>query len=244
VKSSRPGPRRFRVERTSSVKIRNLKLEDLSDIITFSKKAYGYEKEEHHLDDLRDLTNSATEGFAREPQGMFVAEIDGRIVGTLFASYRGEPPGEARLAWIGIDPDYQGRGIGKKLMAKAEAYLRSKGVKRVLLGTDRPRAMPFYLSTGYGVVNCTMMKHLRQTGPRTRAQRVTQAIEEYTAFCFTHHNADHLTEAVKTVLSRKMPRAKKIDALIEIAAPYVIYPMTTKRADAFREKLGSILRKN
>jgi len=232
----------FRHGRASYMKIRNLKLEDLSDIIAFSKKTYGYEKEKRHLDDLCDLTKSAAEGFAREPEGMFVAEIDGRVVGTLFASCNDNPPEEARLAWIGVDPDYQGRGIGKKLMAKAEAYLRSKGVKRVLLGTDRPRAMPFYLSQGYGVVNSAMMKHLRQTAPRTRAQRVIQAIEEYTAFRFTHHNADHVTEAVRTVLKRRIPHAKKIDALIEIAAPYVIYPMTAKRAEVFREKLASILR--
>lgn len=224
------------------MKIRRLKLEDLSDIIAFSKRAYGYEEEQRHLDDLRDLTKNVAEGFANEPEGMFVAESDGVVVGTMFAFAKEQPAGQGSLGWVGVDPAHQGRGIGRKLLAKAEAYLRSKGVKRIVCGTDRPRAMPFYVSQGYGIVNCTMMKHVEKPRRRTRVQRIIEAIEEYAAFRFTHHNLDHVTGAVTKALRSKTSRAKRIEALTKIAEVYVVYPVTENRAAAFRRKLNTLLR--
>ncbi len=224
------------------MKIRRFRPDDLADVIEFSKRAYGYEQEQKHLDDLRLLEECCTRGYEDEPAGMFVAEVDGKVVGSLFAFSNDADPDEGSLHWVGVDPDRRGEGIGKKLMAEAEGYLRSRGVKRVVLGTDRPGAMPFYVGQGYGMVNCTMMKRLPDPEPtsvRTQVQKIIEAIEAYAAFRFTHHNVDIVTRRITEVLQNPNP---KVEDLIKIADDYVVYPQTPRRTEAARKRLEAILK--
>ena len=225
-------------------RIRRFRLEDLTDVIEFSKRAHGYEEDRKHLDDLRSLTECCARGYAEEPEGMFVAEVDGKVVGTMFAFAGLGEPDEGSLHWVGVDPAIQGKGIGKKLLARAEAYLRSKGAKKITLGTDRPKAMPFYVKQGYGVRGCRMMKRLatpKTARRRTRVQKIIEVIEGYAAFRFTHHNVDHITRDIDNVLRSRAGRNRKVEALIKIAEDYVIYPMTAVRAETARKKLKAIL---
>jgi ribosomal protein S18 acetylase RimI-like enzyme len=65
-----------------------------------------------------------------EPDGCFIAEIDGKYVGHVFSISYGH------LGWIGllrVDPKHRNRGIGSELTRKAISYLRSKGAKTVKL---------------------------------------------------------------------------------------------------------------
>ena len=58
----------------------------------------------------------------------------------------------AELYSIGISKVAQGKGIGKKLLAKSEEMLKQEGVKRVSLTTDydhNEQAVGFYHSMGY-----------------------------------------------------------------------------------------------
>ncbi|NHJ46761.1 MAG: GNAT family N-acetyltransferase [Asgard group archaeon] len=68
-----------------------------------------------------------------EPNGCFVALEKNRVVGAIFTHVWG------KLGWIGtfgIDPDFQAKGIGKKLMLKAIEYLdKEKSVTTLGLET-------------------------------------------------------------------------------------------------------------
>lgn len=58
----------------------------------------------------------------------------------------------AELYSIGVDSHQQGKGIGKKLLAKTEEVMKQEGVERVSLTTDyynNESAVGFYLSMGY-----------------------------------------------------------------------------------------------
>jgi ribosomal protein S18 acetylase RimI-like enzyme len=90
-----------------------------------------------------------------EASGYFFlfAEEEGRLLGyTCF----GPIPGSVHswdLYWIAVDPNGQGSGLGKKLMAASERIMAGRGARRVYADTSsRPQYEPtraFYLSCGY-----------------------------------------------------------------------------------------------
>ena len=61
----------------------------------------------------------------------------------------------AELYSIGVDSHQQGKGIGKKLLAKTEEVLKAEGADRVSLTTDydnNESAVGFYNSMGYEIL--------------------------------------------------------------------------------------------
>ncbi len=80
------------------------------------------------------------------PQGCFVAEADGEVVGTAATiSYEG------RFAWIGmvlVDPARRGQGIGTKLLEKAIEYLDGCGIPSMKLDAT-PQGKPLYEKLGF-----------------------------------------------------------------------------------------------
>lgn len=95
--------------------------------------------------------------FGEESHYRFlVAEGAGEIAG--YACW-GPIPGSstaADLYWIAVAPDRQGRGVGRGLLAAAEAWIRSTGRQRVYIETaTRAQYAPtraFYLGCGYELV--------------------------------------------------------------------------------------------
>ncbi len=70
-----------------------------------------------------------------------VAEAEGRIVGTLLLEYpaRGAPyyesEGVAKFQQFGLEPEWQHRGIGRKLLERAEARAKERGARELALDT-------------------------------------------------------------------------------------------------------------
>lgn len=92
-----------------------------------------------------------------------VAEVDGRLVGTL-AFHGPDPASEAAwcrrddvvvLEQFAVDPDVQGQGIGAALMDEAEARARATGAAWVVGDTARPAAhlIALYTARGYAIVD-------------------------------------------------------------------------------------------
>ena len=98
----------------------------------------------------------AFDAIAADPrQLLVVAELDGRVVGTLQLSfipsltYRG---GErAQLEAVRIEAGSRGRGIGRAMALWAIEQARLRGCRLVQLTTDRrrPDALRFYESLGF-----------------------------------------------------------------------------------------------
>jgi GNAT superfamily N-acetyltransferase len=91
-----------------------------------------------------------------------VAEIDGRIIGTVTwygpgggqgcDSYR--RPKVARFGQLALSPEHQGRGGGSKLIAEVERQSREAGATDLALDTAEPalHLIDYYTRRGYLVV--------------------------------------------------------------------------------------------
>ena len=115
-------------------RIRRLEERDIDAAIALTDlEAWGYTRE-----DFRRL-------LALSPDGCFVAERDGRVVGVLTTTtYEG-------LAFLGaviVAPELRGKGVGKEMMEAALAHLRATGVRTVRLNAYL-NAIPFYERLGF-----------------------------------------------------------------------------------------------
>jgi predicted N-acetyltransferase YhbS len=88
----------------------------------------------------------------------FVAEADGRIVGTCSYFLLGD--GWAETASLAVDPAPQFAGVGVLLQEARLAEMRRRGVRRVRTETDRPATVRWYVRRfGYRVVGTNPKKH-------------------------------------------------------------------------------------
>ncbi|MSU47500.1 MAG: GNAT family N-acetyltransferase [Opitutus sp.] len=81
-----------------------------------------------------------------EPDGCFIAEVDGRPAGTATTIRYGDAFG-----WIGmvlVHPGRRRQGIGSELLRRAIAYLRESGVRCVKLDAT-PMGRPVYRPLGF-----------------------------------------------------------------------------------------------
>jgi len=84
----------------------------------------------------------------KDPDGCFVAEQDGRVVGLIFSRTWGS------LGWFGtfaVHPAFQGRGIGKQLLGASLDYLRRRPGRTIGLETmpGSPGNLGLYLKRGF-----------------------------------------------------------------------------------------------
>jgi N-acetylglutamate synthase-like GNAT family acetyltransferase len=61
-----------------------------------------------------------------------------------------QTPREAQIRFMAIHPDYQGQGLGRRLLAYMEQQARQQGAGYISLQA-REKAVPFYESCGYTV---------------------------------------------------------------------------------------------
>ena len=78
--------------------------------------------------------DDSLEGFAkylrRNPTTSFVAEDDGRIIGTILAGHDGR---RGIFHHVSVLSEYQKQGVGKMLVDSAAEALRKEGINKVLL---------------------------------------------------------------------------------------------------------------
>jgi len=85
-----------------------------------------------------------------------VAEVDDRVAG--YACWGPIPGTQASvdLYWIAVDPELQGIGAGRALLAEAEAWVLAEGRSRVYIETSSraqyQSTRGFYLACGYQIV--------------------------------------------------------------------------------------------
>lgn len=78
----------------------------------------------------------------------FAAFVQGVLVGTL--SFNHQKQGLFKMRQFAVDPNFQGKGIGRELVRFAENQLLEMGIREVE-GTMRLHAVPLFESLGYGV---------------------------------------------------------------------------------------------
>lgn len=95
-----------------------------------------------HPDDgyARVLADAADRAQRAE---LYVAELDGRVVGTVTVAEHGRPyaevssPEELEFRMLAVDPEVGGRGIGTQLVRFVVAEARRRGRARVVISVVR-----------------------------------------------------------------------------------------------------------
>lgn len=109
--------------------VRMMTKEDLDSIIEIDTKVLGESRRDYWTMKIVKQAES------RPPDGSLVSEIDGKVVGFILGEVSGwEFKVPNNIGWIdtiGIDPDYQNRGIAKILATSLIANLKSYGVDTI-----------------------------------------------------------------------------------------------------------------
>jgi ribosomal protein S18 acetylase RimI-like enzyme len=102
----------------------------------------AFDRSESHLADLERY-------YAIQPDGWFLAVQSGILVGTVgITNYR-------RFAYIGqlaVLPEFQGRGIGNKLMEHTFHWIRDRKIPSILLDASE-KGFPLYSRLGFSVLD-------------------------------------------------------------------------------------------
>ncbi len=85
-----------------------------------------------------------------QPDLLLVGTVRGRVVATVMAGYDGH---RGWINYLAVSPDFQRRGIGRRMMEEAEQKLRELGCPKVNLQVRGSNAgvVEFYTRIGYAV---------------------------------------------------------------------------------------------
>ena len=92
--------------------------------------------------------------FKEERDGFWVANVDGRIVGSIAIDGLNHDNKGAHLRWFIVAPENQGQGIGKILIEEAIEFCREKRFGRIYLWTFAGLDAARHLYERYGFRLC------------------------------------------------------------------------------------------
>ena len=133
---------------SDEVKIRTLDELDISDIVAIDEKIGG-----EYRPDVWE--NRVGYYLRRDPEGSVVAEAGGKVVGFMLGEVAtGEFGLEESTGWIevlGVDPDFRGKAVGRRLADAILDHFRSRGAKKVrtLVDEDMEGLHSFFTSLGF-----------------------------------------------------------------------------------------------
>ncbi|MDM8086212.1 mycothiol synthase [Cellulomonas cellasea] len=115
--------------------------------VALNARAFADHPEQGRLTRADLLAREAEPWF--DPEGFWLAERDGRLLGSMWTKVA--EPGVGEVYALGIDPDAQGLGLGGALTRLAVAALRERGLGAVELYTegDNEPAIRTYARAGF-----------------------------------------------------------------------------------------------
>ena len=111
----------------SAIKIRQMRSEDVEGILAIEREATG----SHRAVTYAPVPDSCIGG---EVDTSIVVEVGNKIVGFVLGRIVGSPTELRDVAWIeliGIHPEYQRKGIGKKMIEAWKERCRKKGIRKL-----------------------------------------------------------------------------------------------------------------
>jgi len=135
----------------SAIKIRIMKADDFAAVTRIDEKVLKASRPEYYKLRFEELVQSTD----RLPTSLVAEEEDGTVVGfvmgELFIGEYGISQ-EATLDTIGIDPDYQHKGIGKQLIIEFMDHLKALGARKIstLVDSNDSIMMHFFKANEFG----------------------------------------------------------------------------------------------
>ncbi len=134
------------------LQIKKAKKEDIDKFIEVYKSAYKNIKKYAYRKD-RNIKWYFKWLLKRDENGVFIAEMNGEAIGFVAcdSNWQGFYENVGEIHEIVVKDEYKGKGIGKKLIKKAEEYLKSRGhrVIELWVGEENYYAIRFYERLGY-----------------------------------------------------------------------------------------------
>ncbi len=115
----------------STIKIRLMKVDDFNAVVRVDKKIVKASRAEYDRLKFETLVQSPDylpTSLVAEGEG---GTVVGFVMGELYIGEYGISQEKATLETIGVDPDYQHKGIGKQLINEFMDHLRTLGVQKV-----------------------------------------------------------------------------------------------------------------
>lgn len=95
-------------------------------------------------DPIADIALARTSGHG----GVLVARAGEAILGAVMIGHDGH---RGAVYYLGVDPDRRRAGLGRRLVAAAEAWCRARGVPKInlLVRRENPAVLAFYEALGF-----------------------------------------------------------------------------------------------
>jgi predicted N-acetyltransferase YhbS len=135
----------------STIKIRLMKADDFDAVVGIDKKVLKASRPEYYEMKFDKLFRSKD----YLPVSLVAEEEDGKVVGFVMGElYMGEYgifQEAATLDTIGVDPDYQHKGVGEQLINEFVDHLRKVGVQKIntLVDWNDSRLIHFFSSNRF-----------------------------------------------------------------------------------------------
>lgn len=153
----------------SYFKYRFLEESDLFSVIDIIDNLYSFGRffEDSNLDN-KDVNKLYKQWITNEIKNKNIdvigIEYKNKLVGFISCKYiksKINDKKEGSISLVGIDKNYQGIGIGKKLMNYVLNNFYDKGIQTVYVGTqiDNINALNFYISSGFKIENSSNSFH-------------------------------------------------------------------------------------
>ncbi len=108
--------------------MRRMRTQDAEAVLRIDEKITGTPHE-------AQWESRIIEHLSNNPLGCLVAESQGKVVGFIFGEIRGWEFAIPKSGWIeivGVDPEFQGKGVARALIEKLHVYFRNHNVVRVM----------------------------------------------------------------------------------------------------------------
>ena len=118
---------------------------------SFTPQEYGWNEEFEAL--VAEITAHFIQNFKPGREGCWVAEKDGRIMGSVFVVE--EDAGTAKLRMLYVEPDARGEGLGTRLVGEVVKFVREAGYRRLTLWTNEnlTAARRLYEKAGFKLIS-------------------------------------------------------------------------------------------